>query len=274
MGASCPLIVALALAVLVVPLTVSCSASENAANVPTPDAGATADGNADAADGNVLFVRQINAFIGGGSPDTCLLDFEPQDLVLLSGTLDVAFRHSYDASLVVGYRQASSDASSVRLALERVVVRIEDMPGHVVWGPNETTLTGFIDGVPGSAGYGGTEVGLIGADYGARLAQELGSSMGTKLQLRSIIRVLGRTLDGVPLESEEWGFPITACYGCLVVYPYDAVDPALPRQPNCGRVSAPGAVARGCRVGQDDIIDCRVCKELDAANPICEPPLR
>jgi hypothetical protein len=160
----------------------------------------------------------------------------------------------------------------VRVVLEQVVVRLEDMTGQAVWGPNETSVTGFVDGVPGATGYGGIEAPLVDAAFGSQLARELGSSMRAQSRLRSLVRVRARTPDGALLESDDWSFPITACYGCLVVYPSDAVDTSLPRQPNCGRASDPGTVTRGCRVGQDDSIDCRVCKELDASNPLCEPP--
>jgi hypothetical protein len=261
--------------ILVAQFVVACSASENVANAPVPEAGAaTGDGGNDAGEGNPFFVKQIDAWIGGGSPDTCILDFGPGAPTLLYGVLDVAFRKTYDASLVVGYRQASSDASSVHVALEQVVVRLEDMTGQVVSGPNETMVAGVVDGAPGATGYGGVEAPLIGPAFGSQIARDLGSSMGAQTPLQSVIRVRGRTPDGVLLESDDWKFPIKACYGCLVVYPFDAVDPTLPRQPNCGHASDPGTIARGCRVGQDDNIDCRVCKEIDAANPICEPPPR
>jgi hypothetical protein len=265
--------VSLPLLILDAPFVVACSASQSVANTPVLEAGAGADSGKDAGESNPFFVSQINAMIGGGSPQTCVVDFAPGAPTVLNGVLDVAFRQTYDASLVVGYRQASSDASSVRIALQQVTVRLEDMTGQTVWGPNETMVAGFVDGVPGSTGYGGIEATLIGAAFGSQLARELGSSMRAQSRLQSVVRVRGRTLDDVLLESDDWSFPITVCYGCLVVYPFDAVDPSLPRQPNCGRASAPGTVTRGCRVGQDDTIDCRVCKELDAANPVCEPPL-
>jgi hypothetical protein len=86
------------------------------------------------------------------------------------------------------------------------------------------------------------------------------------------VKVFGRTLGGMSVESGEWRFPINVCYGCLVVFPPEANDPKVMPQPNCGLSAVTGtSVVHPCIVGQDDTIDCRVCKETFPRGALCEP---
>jgi hypothetical protein len=224
--------------------------------------------------GDILFIRQINADIASGGP-SCVVDNSPTSLFLLRGRLDVALRTHYDATLLVGF-QSQSDAGGHQgpgVALQEVTARLEDTTGQVVWGPVSVPVSGFVDTpAPTGVSYGITEATLIGTDFGVTLAEALQAEPSLVRHFKSVVRVSGRTSDGATLESDEWSFPIEACYHCLIVYPVDASDPKLVKQPNCD-LSPPTGIGfvRPCRPGQDDEVDCRVCKELLPTSPLCEP---
>jgi hypothetical protein len=58
------------------------------------------------------------------------------------------------------------------------------------------------------------------------------------------------------------------------VFPPDANDPKLSRQPNCALPAGTGTtISPPCLLGQDDAIDCRICKTSvkPADVGLCEP---
>ena len=223
--------------------------------------------------GEVLFVRQVNAAVAGGS-GACTFGGSPTSLSLLKGSLDVALRVQYDATLLVGFRPAGGAMdSSPGVSLQQVVARLEDPTGSVVWGPVTVPVTGFIDSPPvNGVSYGVTQTVLIGSEFTTQLAQQLQTERMVVRHFTASARVLGRTVGGSAIESVDWPFPIDVCYGCLITYPREASSPLLVTQPNCDLSPATGmSVFRPCRPGQDDLVDCRICQELLPGNSICEP---
>jgi hypothetical protein len=81
------------------------------------------------------------------------------------------------------------------------------------------------------------------------------------------VRVYGRTLGGMEIESNELAFPIAICEGCLVSFPLDADNPATPEYDctsfdiasSVGGGSLPSPDDQPCWLGQDAYTDCRYC---------------
>ena len=146
-----------------------------------------------------------------------------------------------------------------------------------MWGPFTVPGSGFIDPATGATpSYGLTEAILIGSAYGNFLVQEgvLRRDFAVR-RFTSVVKVIGKTLGGTPVESGEWRYPLTVCYGCLVSFPPEASDPKLTR-PNCDLPAGTGTtVAAPCVLGQDDGVDCRVCKLSVRPQDIgfCQPPI-
>jgi hypothetical protein len=232
---------------------------------------------------SMLFIRQAQARVSGGT-NGCTVDSSPSSLFITEGTLDLAFRTEYTAALLVGNQLvARGNASQLRTETSRVQiegaeVRLEDASG-TPWGPYTVPGSGFIDPATGSTpSYGLTETILVGSEFGIKLAQGapgipgLRETLGVR-RFTSVVKVLGKTLGGTPVESGEWRFPLTVCYACLVAFPPEANDPKLTR-PNCELPAGTGTVVLPpCSLGQDDNVDCRICKTSVRPTDIglCQP---
>jgi hypothetical protein len=230
---------------------------------------------------SVIFIRQVNVPQSSGSSGSgCVTEANPEGPFISHGTLDVAFRQEYIAALVVGSQIVTSGSrtqlrtETARVRLEGIEARIEDANGAVAWGPHTIPATGFIDPAAGTEpSYGIVDGTLVGADFGARMAILLQADTSrTGRHFTSVSKVFGHTLGQQAVESGEFRFPITICYGCLILYPAEANDPKVQPNPNCDLPSTTGtATAGGCNPGQDEQIDCRVCKATYPSDPICEP---
>jgi hypothetical protein len=224
---------------------------------------------------STLFVRQVQARVAG----SCPVDNSPTALSLGRGYLDLAFQQQYRASLLVGNQlvprgnSAQLRTETARIELQGVIVRVEDTSGAVVWGPVTVPGTGLVDPSNGSnPSFGLIDTVLLGSELGGSLVTQLAGNRNLVRYFTSIARVFGRTLGGQTVESGDWQYPINVCYGCLVTFPPEANDPKVMPTPNCDLASATGSnVIRPCIVGQDDTIDCRVCKETFPVGPPCEP---
>ena len=226
---------------------------------------------------SILFVRQVQARTGSGEMG-CIADNSPTSLRLTSGALDVAFRLQYTADLLVGSQLVPRGNASqlrtetARVAIEGSVVRVEDA-GGIVWGPVTVPGSGFIEPANGTTpSFGVTQTILLGAEFGATLKASLMNQPGLVRHFTAIAKVFGRTLGGMSVETGEWQFPLNVCYGCLISFPSEAINTTLAVKPNCDLPAATGtAIAAPCAVGQDDVVDCRVCKQFFPNAAICEP---
>jgi hypothetical protein len=226
----------------------------------------------------MLFVRQAQARVASGATG-CTVDSSPSSVFMTEGTLDLAFRTEYTAVLLVGNQLvARGNASQLRTETSRVeiegaVVRLENGT-NTVWGPFTVPGAGFIDPATGSnPSYGLTEAILVGSAFGNSLVAEPPAERYKVRRFTSVVKVIGKTLGGTAVESGEWRFPLTICYGCLIAFPPEANDSKLSR-PNCQLAAGTGTtVAAPCALGQDDAVDCRVCKLSVRPQDIglCEP---
>jgi len=223
----------------------------------------------------MLFIRQAQALV----PGKCTVDESPSSVSLLQGQLDVAFQTQYVAALLVGNQLVPRGNSSqlrtetARIQIQGSIVRAEDAMGAIAWGPATVPGSGFVDPASGSdPSFGVISTVLLGADLGSSLQTSLQQNRSLVRHFTAVARVFGRTLGGMSVESGEWRFPINVCYGCSVVFPPDAIDPKVNPVPNCDLAATTGTtVAHPCIVGQDDAVDCRVCKEKYPVGALCEP---
>jgi hypothetical protein len=232
---------------------------------------------------SMIFIRQVNLPKSTGTSGSgCIIEPNPEGPFIAHGVLDVAFRREYIAGLVVGSQivtrgnKAQIKTETSRVRIEGIEARVEDARGLLAWGPYTIPATGFIDpAVDVTPSYGAVDATLIGADFGAQMALALAANPSrTGLHFTSISRVFGHTLGGQSVQSGEFHFPITVCYGCLIVYPAEANDPKVAPNPNCDLPQSTGSsLSAGCTPGQDEQIDCRVCKASFPNDPICEPPV-
>jgi hypothetical protein len=241
-------------------------------------AGSALLGGAGCADSeSMLFIRQAQARVASGA-NGCTVDSSPSSLFITEGTLDLAFRTEYHAALLVGNQLVGRGNSSQlrtetsRVEIEGAIVRLED-GRNTVWGPFTVPGSGFIDPATGSnPSYGLTEAIMLGSTFGNELARDLRQTLAVR-RFTSVVKVIGKTLGGTAVESGEWRFPLTVCYACLVSFPPEANDPKLTR-PNCDLPAGTGTtVAAPCALGQDDGVDCRVCKTSVRPQDIglCQP---
>jgi len=242
-------------------------------------AGSAAFGGQGCADSeSMIFIRQVNVPVPGGATG-CTVTADPAALTMPQGSLDVAFRLHYDAALLVGNQlvnrgsreQLRTETASVQI--EGAEVRLEDASGARAWGPFTVPATGYIDPAVGSTpSFGLAEVVLLGPDFGAQMSAQLAGSPGLVKRYTSVVKVFGHTLGGTPVDTGEWHFPISICYGCLISYPSAANDPKLSPQPNCDLPVGTGTtLPETCTPGQDETVDCRICKAMMPTADICEP---
>lgn len=208
-------------------------------------------------DDSTLFVRDVLAPVGNGAGG-CSYKNDPSQPALFSGVVDVAFLASYKPAVLVGNQmlpQQKSDnfrTETSRITLQGATVTVADTQGNEL-SSFSTLSSGTVDPSSGSQpGFGVTEVTLIDPKTIDALRTQIPKN-GTK-KLVSRFKVFGQTLGGQSVESNEFQFPIDVCVGCLVFRPADG---------DCANVADLGSVKAPCIFGQDQAIDCRLCRGVD-----------
>jgi len=240
--------------------------------------GAVALGVASCADTqSVIFIRQVQARVSKGASG-CAVDNNPTSLSFTQGVMDVAFTSEYRATLLVGNQLvARGNSSQLKSETGRVTIQgsevwVADAQGKVFWGPTTVPGSGFIDPASGQdPSFGVTDTILLGSSKGQELRTELQGTPGVRRRFVANVKVFGSTLGGTAVETGEWQFPISVCYGCLVSFPAEANDSKSMTQPNCDAVAMGTATASPCNLGQDDAVDCRVCKQVTNGSALCSP---
>jgi hypothetical protein len=207
------------------------------------------------ADNSSMFIRGVLAL---QSPD-CIAKADPSSTMLLEGVLDLAFRTNYQAALLVGNQlvaQGSHDqvrTETSRIVVKGAIVTVRDAKGASLTSYT-VDATGVIDPASGSdPNYGVVAVELIPDSL----------QLTPNTRVTADVQVFGDTLGDRSITSADLLFPIEVCYGCLVSFPADAIDPTTPNQ--CVGTTTQD---EPCFVGQDAPIDCRLC----VGNPVCKPP--
>src|SRR5258705_11894197 len=124
---------------------------------------------------STLFVRQAQAHVAG----SCGVDNAPTSLMILRGSLDLAFQRQYRADLLVGNQLVARGNSSqlrtetARIEIQGTIVRAEDSSGNVAWGPVTVPGAGFIDPANGAnPNYGLVNTVLIGSELADSLVDQ------------------------------------------------------------------------------------------------------
>ena len=209
-----------------------------------------------------IYIRQVAARL---APE-CRVEADPSKDLRMRGMLDLGLSSDYHADLVIGNQMVSQGwgaglrTETSRVRLEGAVVTLRTKGGTVI-DDRTTDASGFVDpGTGESPGFGITSVALVEPgtvdDYVGRT-------------VIATIRVFGTTLGGTEVESGDFTFPIGVCYGCLVSFPLDALDPVGTSVECTQGGETPDDDTNPCRWGENDAIDCRWCSHRVA---VCKSP--
>lgn len=218
-----------------------------------------------AEDDQSIFVRQVMAPPQNRQGGTCTYLPDPTQPFLTEGVLDLAVRNNYGATILVGSQllprgdQSNTRAESNRAHMNGAVVKVTDANGASI-GEFTSLASGFVDpGQTTTASFGLVGVTVIDAPTAAKV----GVSPGDSKVVVANVKVFGKTLGGVDLESGEFQFPIRVCYGCLVDFS-KGDDPATPGLDCNLPLQATGGAQTTlpCQAGQDETTPCQLCSSF------------
>ena len=203
---------------------------------------------------------------------TCVAKPDSSAILLAGGVMDVAFRTSYTAFVLVGNQLTQRGSreqlrtETSRITLRGAEVTLTTIDGKVL-GNYSTVGTGFVNASAGDVpAYAAMSVDIIPSALGTSAAV---TGAGTVL---AKIRVFGDTLGNKAVTSSQLDFPIRICEGCLVGYPADARDPAAAGGAYMCTSSASTTTSTDeppCVLGQDESFSCTECS---AAYELCRDP--
>jgi hypothetical protein len=214
----------------------------------------------------------------------CTYTNDPTQPTLGESTLDVAIRSDYIAVLLVANQMiprgdpTDPRTESNKIHINGAVVHVTTVDDIEV-SPEFTSYSSgqvIVTQNNGNPGFAAISVAI--AD--GRTADAFRNSpnkdaiavppdLKTFKEFKVMIRVFGKTLGGVDVESGEYQHIMKVCNGCLIKF--DAVDPATGVcSLNASAAPAAGGAASQppCFDGQDEKTSCTAC----IANPICKKP--
>jgi len=228
-----------------------------------------------------IFVRQVQML---RAPE-CTVTSDATAFVASTGFVDVGLATNYVIFPLVGSQLlARGDARQSKAESNRVVIQGAEitliapdtgsalaMPGLPAGAAYTVIATGTIDpSASSNATYGVTEVEVLPPSIVVVLRASLsGTGPGTSTTVHAKMRIFGKTLGNTEVETEDFTYPINVCYGCGVFVPAEAVDPTITTR-NCrgGSTTSSSTTRTVCKVGQDNLTDCRFCQ---GAIPLCTP---
>lgn len=99
------------------------------------------------------------------------------------------------------------------------------------------------------------------------------------------VKFKGVTSSGTEVESNEFDFPLDICAGCLLFYAPNTISEDDDGSATCEykpvqategeETVTPPSISIPCLIGQDEYVDCRLCRTLAGnaqADAICDPP--
>jgi len=218
-------------------------------------------------DDSTIFVSDVLApqYVTAGM--ACSFTADPTQPIIASGTLDVGLALNYTAVFLVGNQivpmgnpnQPQTETSFV--TLEGAVVRIVDSNGNQLNTYTQPTAATIPPSSGTTPGYVSVALTIVDS-----MTAKSFIGVGGTTPIVSYARFFGHTLGGDSVESNEFGFPIEVCQGCLVNFPAAEQSQQLPT-PNCALAGASGAAATSvpCIIGQDLPVDCSACQ----GRPVC-----
>ncbi len=225
-------------------------------------------------DDSSIFVDDVLApqYVTAGM--ACTFTADPTQPSLGSGTLDASLLTEYTAVFLVGNQlvprgnpnQPHTETSYV--TIQGAVVRIVDSNGNQL-----NTFTNRAAGtIPPSSGTtpGYLAVGATIIDSVTSASLGLGGAVD---RIVSYVRFFGQTLGGESVETNEFGFPVDVCRGCLISYPLAEMNTSLP-EPNCANGGAASSSSSSssvpCVPGQDLPIDCSLVTPMRSGTSITD----
>lgn len=232
-----------------------------------------------------IFIRGALAPAQNRQNGACLYTDDPTQATLFEGSLDVGVRDNYLGAYIVGNQMIPrGDPQNVRAESNRAhinggIVRVTRTDGTTI-----REFTAFATGFADPQNNNNPDFGVMGlitidAPTALILRDELvAQARAQNVNVRSLstqvlanIKVIGKTLGGVDLESAEYQFPIRVCVGCLVFFPPGVNDTSKPanEQPNCFLApsqQSTNANQSPCFNGQDEAVSCRSC----SGRPFCD----
>ena len=216
-----------------------------------------------------LFVEGVMAL----DATTCVAKPDNTAVLLAGGIMDVAFRTSYTAFVLVGNQLTERGSreqlrtETSRIALRGAEVTLTTVDGRTL-GNYSTVGTGFVHASAGDVpAYAAMSVDIIPSALGST------DEVKTANMVVAKIRVFGDTLGNTPVTSSELDYPIRICTGCLVRYPTDAADPSVPAggayQCTTAASTTQTTDAAPCIIGQDQTFPCTTCS---ASVLLCKDP--
>ena len=196
---------------------------------------------------------------------------------LASGTMDLTVARLYlmfpkvenlmapSGSVSLGGGNGAATYEGNRVTVRRAEVSLSGPSDFSVPLPRgvEIPISGTIE----PDGEAVVQLEVVNPSLGEQLAAapEL-ADRGSIIRLTAEVKFFGVTTSGTDVESNTFIYPVVVCRACLLEYPPEASDPLAP-QPNC---QAPLVDSEGnsvdvqtpCYPGQDDPVDCRVCRVL------------
>ena len=228
-------------------------------------------------DDGSIFVNHALAPPTSRQAGTCQYTADPTQPVLAQGLLDTAARDSYLVNLLVGNQMIQRGdplqprAESNRVHLDGAVVRVTDANGNEINSFTAPT-SGFVDASNGNTPtYGIAQLNALDATTVARAASVTKLAVGAQKLVIANMKVFGKTVGGVDVESAEWSFPIRLCIGCLI--DFSTGDDPAKSGVDCSFKGVPAATSTllpqqvPCNVGQDENTPCQLCLDRTACNP-------
>jgi hypothetical protein len=215
-----------------------------------------------------IFIRQALAPAQNRQNGACTYTSDPTQPALSEGLVDVAIRDTYVAALLVGNQLVPrADAQNTRVEPNRAhlngaVVRVTD-PSGAELGEFTSLGSSFIEPQQNNLpSFSPLFVTALDASISAKLLQQV--PPGKPGMVVANIKVFGRTVGGVDIESGEFQYPIRVCNGCLVSFASgddpatQGIDCNLPLAENAGGQQLP------CAPGQDEVTPCQLCSDRQA----------
>lgn len=206
-----------------------------------------------------------------GEAPECAYKADPSSMQRMEGVLDVGFKTSYDAVLLVAL-QLTPRGDKDKLRVESMFFQIRGAEIRLMSSTGELedefsvpaggTITPITADNPG---YGFSSVRLIHNRVGERLRDRLKDGQ-TRLMVAEV-RIFGDTGGGTELTSGSFSYNITVCHGCLSTAIENGTVIDDDGDPVCNMALNEPTFASGCIAGQDDgYFDCRLCKTSECLN--------
>ena len=208
------------------------------------------------------------------SPGTaCTYTSDPTQAYTPAGKLDLGFIDAYSAIFLVGNQivpQGNATTPTTETSyvqIQGAVVHITDVEGNTLADYTQPVGGAAIAPAQGSVpSYEAISVEILNPSTTEPLRSFVEAG-GTR-QLITYTYFYGKTLGGQSVQTGQFGFPVTVCYGCLVSYSKSDVDESASIVPNC--LLAVGSATSTslpvpCTLGEDDSVDCSQC----LGYPVC-----